>query len=68
MRLKNCDKCYIQRSELHLQLGSQSSTGNMCHGYQKKSYIFRSVIVNNKYLSNQCNLPDQIEQVEDRIH
>jgi hypothetical protein len=29
--------------------------------------IFRSVPVYNKYLSSQCNLPAQVEQVQDKI-
>jgi hypothetical protein len=43
MRLKNWDKgfCYYLStgSELDLQLGSQSSTGNMWKRYQKKIYF-----------------------------
>jgi hypothetical protein len=51
-------------SKLDLQLGSQSSTGNMRQGYQKKLHcIIRSVIAYNKKLSSQCNLPAQIEHV-----
>jgi hypothetical protein len=55
MRLTNCDKCCVQRSELHLQLGSQSSTGSMYQGYQKKLYISVSDSKQQKYIhSMQC--------------
>jgi len=54
-------------SELDLQLVSQSSTGNMWQGYQKK-LLLRSVTVYNKSLYSQCNLPAQIEQVLDNTY
>ena len=35
-------------------------------GVPEKSYIFQLVKVYNKYLSSHCNLPAQIEQVQDK--
>ena len=53
-------------SELYLQLGSQSSTDNMRKRYQK--WRFRWMTVYNKHISSQCNLPAQIEQVQDKYY
>jgi len=39
----------------------------MRQGYQKK-LLFRSITVHNKNVSRQCNLPAQIEQVQDKYY
>ena len=48
----------LTRSELDLQLVSQSSTGKTCEKGYQKSYIS----VSDKNVSSQCNLTAQIEQ------
>ena len=53
-------------SELDLQLGFMSSTGNMWWRYQNK-LLFQSATVNNKkIIQSRQNKPAQIEQMQDK--
>jgi len=55
----------VSELDLHVQLASQSSTGNMWQAYQKKA-IKVLLVVYNKHLSSQCNVLPQIEHVQDK--
>ena len=56
----------VNRKWTGFQPGSQISTGNRWQRYQK-SILFQSGTLYNIKWSSQCNLTDQIEQVQDNI-
>jgi hypothetical protein len=55
----------LKRKWSDLQLFSQSSTGKTCERGTRKA-IFWWVTVYDKNVTNQCSLPGQIEQVQDK--